>query len=106
MANLNTDASDAESGYVNSKSLCGFADNLRLGYNLLTHNSLNLYVDTTSLMIRQVNLDPPGFGAPGSNQSFGKLNNASARCLLHPSGHIVSVVDGHDKLEMLKLRQR
>ena len=103
IANLNTDLGNAQLGYVNSESsgLCGLDVGVRLGYHLLTHDSLNLYVDPNSNMIRQVDLDPPGFAGPG--HSFGMLNNASTRCLLHPSGHIVSIDIASHKIETLKL---
>jgi hypothetical protein len=107
MANLNTDAggggANAQNGYANTANLCGYQPGVRMGYNLLTHKTLNIYLDTTSLMIRQVNLDPPGFTGPGSNQSFGMLNMDSDRCLLHPAGHIVSISNANHKIEVLKL---
>jgi hypothetical protein len=107
MANLNTDAgnngANAQNGYVNSQNICGFQPGVRVGYNLLTHNALNIYLDTTSLMIREVKLDPPGFAAPSSNHSFGMLNMDSTRCLLHPAGHIVSINNANHKIEALKL---
>src|SRR5690606_20222947 len=86
MANLNTDTgnggANAQNGYANTAGLCGYKPGVQVGYNLLTHNALNMYVDTEALMIRQVDLDPPGFARPGSNQSFGMLNMDSTRCLL------------------------
>ena len=107
MANLNTDAgnngANAQNGYVNSLGLCGYQPGVRMGYNLLTHKSLNMYLDTTALMIRPVSLDPPGFAGPASNQSFGMLNMDSTRCLLHPAGHIVSISNANHKIETLKL---
>ena len=42
-------------GYVNSAGLCGYKPGVRIGYNLLTHDALNLYVVTATLLIRQVN---------------------------------------------------
>jgi hypothetical protein len=107
MANLNTDAgnngANAQNGYVNSASLCGYKPGVRIGYDLLTHNARNVYLDTTSLMIRPVALDPPGFAGPGSDQAFGMLNMDSTRCLLHPAGHVVSINNENHKIEVLKL---
>ncbi|HKA36220.1 MAG TPA: hypothetical protein VKH43_05330 [Thermoanaerobaculia bacterium] len=107
MANVNTDAGNggrnAQNGYASSAALCGFQPGVRVGYNLLTHNSANIYLDTTSLMVRPVSLDPPSFPGPGSNQSFGQLNLDSDRCLLHPAGHIVSINNANHKIELLKL---
>ncbi len=107
MANLNTDAANngtnAQNGYTNSIALCGFDPGVQMGYNLLTHKSVNMYLDTTTGMIRPVSLDPPGFAGRTSNQSFGMLNLDSTRCLLHPSGHIVSINNAHHRIETLKL---
>ena len=107
MANLNTDASDngvhAQDGYVNSSGLCGFQPGVRVAYDLLTHNARNVYLDTTSLMIRPVTLDPPGYAGPGSNRSYGQLNFSSTCCLLHPAGHAVSISAANSKLEVLQL---
>ena len=107
LANLNTDAgnngANAQNGYVNSSTLCGFQPGVRVGYNLLTHDSLNVYLDTTTLLIRQVNLNPPSFVGPGSMQSFGMLNMDSTRCLHHPAGHIVSISIANHKIEVLKI---
>jgi len=107
MANLNTDAgnngANAQNGYVNTLSLCGYQPGVRIGYNLLTHNARNIYLDTTSLMVRPVSLDPPAFAGPGSNQSFGMLNMDSTRCLLHPAGHIVSINNANHKIEAVRL---
>jgi hypothetical protein len=106
MANLNTDTDNggnAQVGYASSASLCGYKPGVRIGYNLLTHDALNLYVDTASLFIRQVNLDTPAFASPASNQAYGKLNLSSTRCLLHPAGSVVSVSRSSNKLEVLKV---
>src|SRR5262249_11403528 len=107
MANVSTDAGSggrtAQTGSASSAALCGFQPGVRIGYNLLTHNSANISLDTTSLMVRPVSLDPPSFPGPGSNQSFGQLNLDSDRCLLHPAGHIVSINNANHKIELLKL---
>lgn len=109
MANLNTDAgnngTNAQNGYVNSQSLCGFKGGVRMGYSLLNHDAINLYLDTTTLTIRPVLLNPPSpsFSGPASNKSFGVLNFDSDRCLLHPAGHIVSISNAKNKIEVLKL---
>ena len=101
MANLNTDPANAQKGYVTSS--CGYDSGVRMGYNLLTHQSLNIYVDTTTLLIRPINLDPPHITPPGTNLAFALLNNDSTRCLLHPSGHLVSIDNANHKIESLKL---
>ena len=52
MANLNTDAgnggANAQNGYVNSQASAAINTGVRMGYNLLTHNALNIYLDTNS----------------------------------------------------------
>jgi hypothetical protein len=107
MANLNTDAGNegrnAQNGYINTQPLCGFEPGVRIGYNLLTHNSLNMYLDTTTLLIRPVDLDPPAFAKPGSNRAYGMLKLDSTRCLLHPAGFVVSINNAAHKIEALKL---
>lgn len=112
MANVNTDTgnqgANAQNGYINSVGLCGFRNGVRMGYHLLTHNALNMYLDTKFRLIRQVRLDqvgslPAGFDGPNSGRSFGMLNMDSDRCLLHPSGHIVSINGANNKIETLKL---
>jgi hypothetical protein len=105
MAILNTDdgngGANAQNGYVASQ--CGYDTGVRMGYNLLSHKSLNVYVDTATLLIRPINLDPPGIAGPASNSSFALLNNDSTRCLLHPSGHVVSINNANHRIESLKL---
>lgn len=104
LANLNTDADNAQSGYATSA--CGLQTGSRLSYNLLTSNGGNVYLDTSSsrLVIRPITLDPPAFAGVNSNQAFGVLNfEESTRCLLHPSGHLISISQSVHKIESLKL---
>jgi hypothetical protein len=107
MANLNTDTdnggANAQVGYVSSAGLCGYKAGVRIGYNLLTHDALNVYVDTNALLIREVSLDTPAFAGPSSDQAFGKLNLSSTRCLMHPAGSVVSISNATHKLEVLKV---
>jgi len=110
VANLNTDAGNqgrnAQNGYTNSikSGVCGMDVGVRVGYNLLSDDSRNLYLDTTTLHLRPVTLGSvPAFANKSSNQSFGKLNMPSTRCLLHPAGHIVSISAQNNKIEVLKL---
>ena len=103
MANLNTDAVEAQNGYTNSEHLCGYDAGVQVGYHLLTHDSLNLYVDPNSGLVRQVTLAPPAFDAPGTQRSFGKVSSGSASCLVHPAGHLVSIDPALHKLEVLRL---
>jgi hypothetical protein len=101
MANLNKDDNSAQNGYVTSQ--CGYERGLRIGYNLLTHKSLNIYLDTTTGMIRPVDLDPPAFAGPASNRSFGRLNLVSTACAMHPAGYVVSISQASNKIELLRL---
>lgn len=108
-ANLNTDAgnngANAQNGYVTTP--CGLQGGANAGvtlaYNLLTHDSANFYLDTSTLLVRQVSLDPPGFANPNGGQAFGRLNLDSTTLLLHPAGHLFSVNNANHKLETLKL---
>ena len=103
MASVNTDADNAQNGYINSLGLCGFDAGLRVGYNLLPTSAANIYLDTENQLLRPVNLDPPSYPSLSSNQAFGKLNLGSDRLILHPAGHIISINGEHNKFEVLKL---
>ena len=70
-ANLNTDqgnhGENAQDGYT--RTACGLQGSasagLSLSYNLLTDPAANFYLDTSSLMLRQIELDPtPDFSDP------------------------------------------
>jgi len=104
-ANLNTDASNgginAQQGYVTTT--CGLNLGVRAAYDLLGREARNIYVDTMSRSIRRVQLDPPSIDGSGSGNAYGVLNLDSTRCLLHPSGHIVSINNEFHKLEALRL---
>jgi hypothetical protein len=108
-ANLNTDqgnnGANAQDGYTTTAcGLQGGASGLNVSYNLLTDPTANLYLDTSSLLLRQIQLDPtPGFSNPSSGQSYGKLNMASTKLLLHPAGYAVSINNANSKLEALHL---
>lgn len=111
LANLNTDAgnagTNAQRGYVSSG--CGLQPGVRIAYSLLGDSlatpeaAHNFYLDSSSLHIRQVKLDPPAFANWGSDQSFGMLNMDSTRLLMHPAGHVVSINNENHKIETLKL---
>jgi hypothetical protein len=109
-ANLNTnmgnDGANAQNGYATIP--CGLqggaSSGIKLSYNLLSASGANFYLDTSSLMLREVQLDPvPEFGDPVSGRSFGKLNLASTVLLLHPAGHVVSINNANSKFEALHL---
>ena len=110
LANLGTDAandgSNAEIGYA--RAPCGLqgggTSGVRVAYNLLGDDRLNLYLDTGTLHVRPVSLaDPPGFSPPGGGQSLGRLNLDSTRLLLHPAGHLMSISNASHKIETLRL---
>ncbi len=101
MANVNT-GDDAQSGYATAP--CGLQTGARLTYNLLSHSAANFYLDSTSKLIRQVQLDPsPQFADPRGNQAWGKLNLDSTALLLHPTGRLISINNDNHKLETLKV---
>ena len=109
-ANLNTDqgnnGANAQNGYAATS--CGLqggaSSGLKLSYNLLTDGRANFYLDTSSLMLREIQLDPvPDFADPLAGRSFGKLNLDSTMLLLHPAGHVVSINNANSKLEALHL---
>ena len=109
-ANLNTDMGDgganAQNGYTTiSCGLRGGATSgVKLAYNLLTDSRANCYLDTSSLFLREIQLDPaPEFASPVEDRSFGKLNLDSTELLLHPAGYIVSLNNANHKLEALRL---
>jgi hypothetical protein len=109
-ANLNTnrgnDGTNAQNGYT--ATACGLQggalSGLKVSYNPLIDPLANFYLDTSSLMLREVQLDPvPDFTDPRTGKSFGKLNLDSTMLVLHPSGHIVSINTANSKLEALHL---
>jgi hypothetical protein len=109
-ANLNTNRSNnganAQDGYT--VTACGLqggsSAGLKLSYNLLTDPTANFYLDTSSRMLRQIELDPtPDFSDPLAGKSFGKLNLDSTVLLLHPAGYAVSINNANSKLEALHL---
>jgi hypothetical protein len=109
-ANLNTDrgnnGANAQNGYITTP--CGLrggaTSGVKLAYNPLTAGIANLYLDPSSLFLREIALDPtPGFSSPVLGQSFGKLNLDSTALLLHPAGHVVSLNNANHKMEALQL---
>ena len=79
---------------------------MKLSYNLLTDPTANFYLETPSLFLRPIVLDPvPDFSDPCGGSSFGQLNLASTMLLLHPAGHAVSINNANSKLEALHLPQ-
>ena len=109
LANLNTDLSDdgvhAQDGYATVG--CGLQAGASVAYDLLDRDDRNFYLDSDTGHVRQVQLAmPTGFASPGSGQcvqSFGHLNHASARLLLHPAGHLVSISTTANQMETLLL---
>ncbi len=105
-ANLNTDPSDAQSGFASTPcgQQGGASSGTKLTYSLLSDDSANFFLDTNSLYIRQVSLgNPPTFNNPSSGNAFGRLNLESTALLLHPTGHAISINNTNHKLEVLKL---
>lgn len=112
-ASLNTDSgnngANAQNGYTNLG--CGVGQpGVRVAYSLLDYGAQNFYLDSSNPlapMIRKVVLDgTPQFASPLSGQSFGVLNFASDRLLLHPQGHVVSISAAAHKIETHRLPQK
>ena len=104
--NMGNDGTNAQDGYATT--LCGSqggaSSGVKLSYSLLTESKANFYLDTSSLMLREVQLDPvPTFADPVAGRSFGKLNLDSTMLLLHPAGHVVSINNSNSKIETLHL---
>jgi hypothetical protein len=100
LANLNTDAANAQQGYASSP--CGLQSGAQLSYSLLSDDSLNLYLDPGQLYLRPIQLgSAPSFA--GSGLAFGQLNLPSTALLLHPAGHVVSINQENHLLETLRL---
>ena len=109
-ANLGTDAGNAQSGYATLA--CGLqgggTSGVTVSYNLLNEDGRNIYFDSETRHVRPVSLaTPPAFATPpkgsASGQSFGQLNFASTRLLLHPMGFLVSINNASHTLETLKM---
>jgi hypothetical protein len=62
-----------------------------------------MYLDTSTLMVREVALDPPGFAGPASGRALAALNMDSTRCMLHPAGFVVSISESAHKIEAVRL---
>jgi hypothetical protein len=64
-----------------------------------------IYLDSSnnSNLIRQVQLQPPAFADPGSNNAWGKFNLNSDDLLLHPAGALVSINSNSSRIESLHL---
>jgi hypothetical protein len=102
LANINTDAGSAQSGYVGSA--CGMAAGVDLAYSMISEDAVNLMLDPDGLYLRPIRLgSAPTLPAPNSGLALGRLNLAPTRLLLHPSGHAVSINQEFHKLEALKL---
>ena len=80
MANIGT--VDPQSGYA--PGACGLNPGVKLTYNLQDNPTANYYLESTSNMLRQVQLDPVAFADPRQGQAWGKLSLDSTDLLLHP----------------------
>ncbi len=100
MANLPT-SGDAQMGYAMLP--CGLGSGSKLTYNLDSKGAANYYLDSSSNLVRQVQLDPPMFADPRANQAWAKLNLDSTDLLLHPGGRLISINGVNSKMESLLL---
>jgi hypothetical protein len=100
LANLNTGAT-AQTGYAFLP--CGLPRGVQVAYSLLSNGTANFYLDSTSNIIRQVQLDPtPVFDDPTQQRAWGKLNFDSDALLLHPTGQLISISNAAHKFESLR----
>ncbi len=103
MASIPSANGDQQSGYA--KLPCAIDSGSHLIYSPTGDPHANFYLDSSNghNLLRQVNLSPPGFSNPKSNQAWGKLNLPCNDLLLHPSGAAVSINSATGKLETIKL---
>lgn len=103
MASIPSANGDQQSNYA--KLPCAIDTGSHLIYSPTGDRKANFYLDSSngSNLLRQVDLSPPGFANPRSNQAWGKFNLPSDDLLLHPSGAAVSINSVTGKLETIKL---
>jgi hypothetical protein len=91
---------------------CGFADVVRVVYDLMGKTDRNFYLDPTvnpavshGNFIRQIRLtdNPPTYDGPDSNRAWGRLRFSPHAMLLHPQGKIIGLNASAHKLEVLTL---
>lgn len=101
----NDGSGSAQSGYAFIP--CTLTPGTHLIYDPSSRADSNFYLDPSSNILRQIQLNPPAFADPRVNPqtqaAWGKLNLPSADLLLHPAGTIVSINSANHKLESLKL---
>jgi hypothetical protein len=100
LANINTGA-DPQTGYAPGP--CGLPDGTRIAYSPLTQPASNFYFDSNAGIVRQVQLDPPGFDPPSEHRAWGKFNLRCDALLLHPTGKLVSISSAESRIETLRL---
>ena len=100
LANINTGA-DPQIGYAPGP--CGLPDGTRVAYSPLTQPASNFYFDSSAGIVRQVQLDPPGFDPPSGQRAWGKFNLRCDALLLHPTGKLVSISSTESRIETLRL---
>jgi hypothetical protein len=106
MANIfvsNGSGGNAQSGYASTP--CALEPGTKLVYDPLGRPGANYYLDSSNNnnLIRQVQLNPPAFPDPGSNNAWGKFNLNSDDLLLHPAGALVSINSNSSRIESLHL---
>jgi hypothetical protein len=106
MANIfvsNGSGGNAQTGYATTP--CALAPGTKLIYDPLGRPGANYYLDSTNSknLIRQVQLAPPAFPDPRSNNAWGKFNLNPDDMLLHPAGALVSINSETSRMESLRL---
>ncbi len=82
---------------------CALTPGTQLIYDPSSGANSNFYLDTSSNVLRQIQLSPPSFDDPRNAQAWGRFNLSSTDLLLHPAGTIVSINASSHKLESLKI---
>ena len=106
MANIlfsNDSGGNAQAGYAFTP--CALQPGTKLVYDPLGRSGANYYVDLTNgnNLIRQIQLNPPSFTDPRSNNAWGQFNLNSDDLLLHPAGALVSINSNTSRMESLHL---
>lgn len=93
---------EANRQLLHASTQCGMQSGAQIGYNLISNDSLNIWLDPNQLYLRQVQL---GSATPfaGNDRAYGRLNLTSSAMLLHPSGYIVSINTENHIMETLRL---
>jgi hypothetical protein len=99
----NGSGGNAQIGYATLP--CALEPGAKLIYDPIGQQSANYYLDSSNgnYLVRQIQLDPPGFADPRSNVAWGKFNLSPDDLLFHPAGALVSINSVNSRMESLRL---